>query len=246
MSSITRAYLDNVIEILTNIVTRQASALAAARDEVVSALQSDRLIYVVGSGHSHLIAAEAFFRAGGIAAVQPIFDPSLMLHVSASSSSVHERESGCAARVLADYPIEHGDVVFIVSNSGRNAFPVEVAAIANERGATTIAITSIQHTHGVSSRHASGKRLFEMTDIVIDNGAQYGDACLKIGSAAWAMGPTSTISGSFIINAVIAEAVEILSDQGVHVDVYQSSNGEGGEAAVDAIVERWKPRIKGL
>lgn len=102
------------------------------------------------------------------------------------------------------------------------------------------------HTNSVSSRHPSGKLLFEVADIVIDNGAQYGDVCLEVGPGKLAMGPTSTISGCFIINTVMAQAVDILAYQGIPVDVYQSSNGEGGEAAVDAIVEHWKPRIKGL
>ncbi len=246
MASISRTYLSHLTDILNGIVDKDRAALECARDHVATALKSDRLVYVAGSGHSHLIAAEAFFRAGGIAAVQPIFDPSLMLHVNASRSSLIERESGHAARVLAGYGIDHGDVVFIVSNSGRNAFPIEAAMIAKQRGAKTVAVTSIEHSKSVSSRHSSGKRLFEVTDIVIDNGAPYGDACLEIGPANVAMGPTSTISGSFIINAVIAEAVDSLARQGIAVDVYPSSNGEDAGAAVDAIVERWKPRIKGL
>jgi uncharacterized phosphosugar-binding protein len=246
MLDISRTYLDHVVEILQNVATDQKSGFIAVRIAVATALASDHLIYIAGSGHSHLVAAEAFFRAGGIAAVQPIFDPSLMLHVSASNSSLAEREPGIAARVLSRYDIGPGDIVFVVSNSGRNAFPIEVATIAKEKGATTIAITSMEHTRAVTSRHASGKRLFEIADIVLDNGALYGDACLEIGPDRLAMGPVSTISGAFIINAVIAEAVAILADQGTPVDVYQSSNGKGGEAAVDVIVDRWKTRIKGL
>lgn len=246
MASIVREYFDQVSDILERISNDQTESLDAAANAVADALKSGGLVYVAGSGHSHLIAAEAFFRAGGLAAVQPIFDPSLMLHVSASRSSLVERQTGSAARALSNYDIKSVDVVFIVSNSGRNAFPVEAATIVKEIGATTIAITSTRHTKAVSSRHPSGKRLFELADIVIDNGARYGDACLDIGPTGVAMGPTSTISGCFIINAVIAQAVDILASQSVPVDVYQSSNGEGGEEAVDAIVERWRPRIKGL
>lgn len=246
MPRISRTYLRQVTDILEEISTNQAQAIDAAANSVALALKADGLVYVVGSGHSHLIAAEAFFRAGGVAAVQPVFDPSLMLHVSASNSSLVERQSGSAARVLTSYDIKKTDVVFIVSNSGRNSFPIEAAAIAKDCGATTVAITSIKHTSVVSSRHPSGKRLFEIADIIIDNGARYGDACLEVGPEKLAMGPTSTISGCFIINAVMAQAVDILAHEGVAVDVYQSSNGEGGEDAVDVIVERWKPRIKGL
>lgn len=244
--NVMRKYLDQIVSVLSGITNDQSEALDAATSVVVEALKKNKLVYVVGSGHSHLIAAEAFFRAGGIAAVQPILDPSLMLHISASKSSLIEREPGSVARVLSNYDIKEGDVVFIVSNSGRNAFPIEAAAIVKQRGAATVAITSIKHTTAVSARHASGKRLFELVDIVLDNGAEYGDASVDVGPQNLPMGPTSTISGCFIINAVMAQAVDLLSHQGVQVDVYRSSNGENGEAAVDVIVERWKPRIRGL
>lgn len=246
MGEVARRYRDRVVEILDRIIFEQSAAFDAARDAVVSALAADRLIYATGSGHSHLIAAEAFFRAGGIAAVQPIFDPNLMLHVSASRSSLVEREIGRAEKIIAEYDVVPGDVIFIASNSGRNAYPIEMAVAARARGAITIALTSMQHTQRVSSRHPSGQRLFELADIVLDNGAAYGDACLYVGPESVAMGPTSTISGAFIINAIIAEAVDLLMDRDLAVDVYQSSNGQGAETAADAIVSRWQPRIKGL
>ncbi len=169
-----------------------------------------------------------------------------MLHISASQSSLAERELGRADTIIADYDVGPGDVVFIASNSGRNAYPIEMAMAAKARGATTIALTSMQHTQQVSSRHPSGKRLFELTDIVLDNGAAYGDASLQVGPNGLAMAPTSTISGAFIINAVIAEAVEVLANRGFPVDVYLSSNGQGGETAGEAIIQRWQTRIKGL
>jgi uncharacterized phosphosugar-binding protein len=246
MGEVARKYRDHVVQVLDRIVSEQATMLDAARDAVAAALSTDRLIYVTGSGHSHLIAAEAFFRAGGIAAVQPMFDPALMLHVSASQSSLAERETGRAEAVLAEYQVGSGDVVFIASNSGRNAYPVEMAMAARDRGATTIALTSMQHTAQVSSRHPSGQRLFELVDIVLDNGAPHGDASVDVGPDGLAMGPISTISGAFIVNAVIAEAVDLLAGRGCAIDVYRSSNGEGGETAVEAIVDRWRPRIRGL
>src|SRR6185437_11028930 len=224
----------------------QAVAFDAARDAVAVALAADRVVYVAGSGHSHLIAEEAFYRAGGIAAAQAILDPDLMLHVSASRSTELEREAGRAERVLADYRLMYGDVVFVASNSGRNAYPIEMALAAKARGATIIALTSLQHTRRVTSRHSSGKRLFEVSDIVLDNGAEYGDANLPVGRHGLCMGPTSTIIGVFIINAVLAEAVDHLSKHEVAVDVYQSANKEGAEAAADEIIRRWRPRIKGL
>ena len=246
MTQLRRLYRDRIVEILDSILTRQADAFDAARDAVAEALAADRLIHVAGSGHSHLIAEEAFFRAGGIAAAQAILDPDLMLHIDASRSSALEREPGHAEKVLAGYDIGPGDVVFVASNSGRNAYPIEVALGAKTRGATTIAITSLKHSTEVTSRHASGKRLFEVSDIVLDNGSDYGDASFPVGAAGLAMGPTSTITGVFLVNTVIAEAVEALAARDITVDVYQSANAQGTDAATEAMIQRWKPRLKGL
>lgn len=240
------AYRDQIVEILDRVVVGQSASFDAACDAVSAALASDHLIFVAGSGHSHLIAEEAFFRAGGIAAAQAILDPGLMLHQSASGSSQLEREAGYARKVLADYIITPGDVVFIASNSGRNAYPIEVALEAKACGATTVALTSLAHTTEITARHPAGKRLFEVCDIVLDNGAVYGDAGLPIGNGALRMGPTSTVVGVFIINAVIAEAVDGLARKGIGVDVYQSANAKVGEAAADAMVRRWQHRIRGL
>ena len=246
MGEIRQRYRDRVVDILDRTIASQTDAFDAAREAVATALAADRLVYVAGSGHSHLIAEEAFYRAGGIAAAQAILDPDLMLHVSASRSTEFERETGLAERVLADYDVGRGDVVFVASNSGRNAYPIEMALAAKVRGATTIALTSLQHTRRVTSRHPSGKRLFEVSDIVLDNGAEYGDASLPVGRRGPLMGPTSTIIGVFIINAVLAEAVGHLADHGVAVDVYQSANVQGADGTADDIIRRWKPRIKGL
>jgi uncharacterized phosphosugar-binding protein len=148
--------------------------------------------------------------------------------------------------VLSNYPIGPGDVVFVASNSGRNAYPIELALGAKTRGATTIALTSLAHATATSSRHASGKRLFEVTDIVIDNGGVYGDAGLPVGDGEVSMGPTSTIVGAFILNAIFAEAVDQLAIMGVKADVYQSANKQGADAHAEAIIDRWQGRIRGL
>ena len=246
MADIRRLYRDRVVDMLDRVIATQAQAFDAARDAVADTLAADRIVYAAGSGHSHLIAEEAFFRAGGIAAAQAILDPDLTLHIDASGSSRLERETGHAERVLGGYDVGPGDVVFIASNSGRNAYPIEMAMGAKARGATTIALTSLQHASNVTSRHPSGKRLFEVSDIVLDNGADYGDASVPVGRDGLFMAPTSTLMGVFIINTVIAEAVDTLAERGVTVDVYQSANAQGTQTATDDMIRRWKPRIKGL
>lgn len=239
-------YRDQVASLLDRVLTEQSPALDAARDAVAAALGSDHLVYVAGSGHSHLVAEEAFYRAGGIAAAQAILDPDLMLHLGAERSTLLEREEGRAERILADYPVGPGDVVIVASNSGRNAYPIEMAMACKARGATTIALTSLRHARAITSRHHTGKLLYQVTDLVLDNGGEYGDAGLSVGDHDTRMGPTSTIAGVFILNAVLAEAVDQLSRGGVEVDVYQSANMQGAEAAAEEMIRRWQSRIRGL
>ena len=246
MTALRKTYRDQIVGIFDRIIAEQQAALDAVRDAIVTALAADKVIYVAGSGHSHLIAEEVFYRAGGIGAASAILDPDLMLHIGAVRSTQLEREEGRAEKVLANYPVTAGDVVIIASNSGRNAYGVELALAAKERGAVTVALTSLKHAQSTSSRHRSGKRLFEITDHVLDNAGEYGDAGLPVGRGDLKMGPTSTIAGVFILNALIAEAVEALAARGIEVDVYQSANRQGGEDTSEAIVARWKSRIRHL
>jgi uncharacterized phosphosugar-binding protein len=246
MADLGRQYRDHIVDILDRVLAEQATALDAAIAAVAAALAADKLVYVAGSGHSHLIAEEVFYRAGGIAAAQAILDPDLMLHLGAERSTLLEREEGRAAKALLGYPIGRGDVVFVVSNSGRNAYPIEMALAARERGATAVALTSLRHASSSTSRHSSGKLLYQVADIVIDNGGEYGDAMLPISGREVRMVPSSTIAGVFILNTILAQAVEDLARRGVAVDVYQSANMQGAEADTKALIERWRQRIQGL
>jgi uncharacterized phosphosugar-binding protein len=246
MTGLRFAYRDRIVALFDDILETQSASLDAARDAVVAALAADRLIHVGGSGHSHLLAEEVFYRAGGIAAAQALLDPDLMLHKGAHRSTLIEREEGRAAKVLSNYTIRPGDVVFIASNSGRNAYPIELALLARELGATTIALTSLSHARQVSSRHKSGKLLFEVADLVIDNRGEYGDAALAIPARNVRMGPTSTLAGVFILNTILAEAVAALAAKGIEPDVYQSANVQGLEGDPEAMVRRWQPRVRGL
>jgi len=238
-------YCDSITAMLKQLVASQRDKLEVAQSWIADVLAQGGLVYVTGSGHSHMIAEEVFFRAGGAAPVQAILDPALMLHQGAQRSTVLERLEGYAQAVLQDYPIGAKDILLIASNSGRNAFPIEAALYAREKGAKTIAITSSDYAAHVTSRHKSGQMLHDVTDLAIDNHAPYGDACLTIPNSDKRMGSTSTISGAFIVNALMAEAVANLAGRGIDVDVYRSANAAGGGDA-EEMVKRWRGRIRGL
>lgn len=246
MQALRTRYRDHVVGIIDNIISAQSASLDAARDALAEALGNGHLLYVAGSGHSHMLAEEAFYRAGGIAQAQAILDPELMLHMGAERSTILEREEGRAERVISAYPVGPGDVVVVASNSGRNAYPIEMALAAKARGATTIALTSLRHAKQTTSRHHSGKLLYQVTDLVLDNGGEYGDAALEIVGRNVRMGPTSTLIGVFIINAILAEAVNLLALRGIEIDVYQSANMQGAEPDAEAMIAKWRPRIRGL
>lgn len=246
MTQLAHRYRDTIVGIFDAIIADADGSLARAVDAVARALAADRLIHVAGSGHSHMLAEEVFYRAGGIAAAQALLDPELMLHEGARASSAAERREGKAAEVLARYTITPGDVVFIASNSGRNAYPIELAVAAQTKGATTIAITSRDMARHVTARHPSGMLLCDLAEIVIDNHVPTGDATLAIAGLDQRMGPVSTLAGVFILNTVLAEAVARLAGQGIRTEIYQSANAPGDSQTTPDIAQRWQHRIAGL
>lgn len=245
MTDLRQVYRDQIVAIMDRLLVSETAAMDAARDAITAALRADRLVHVAGSGHSHLLALEVFYRAGGIASAQALLDEDLMLHRGAERSTRLEREPGRAAAVVARGGVKSGDVVVVASNSGRNAFPVELALAARAAGATVIALTSLRHSSEVTSRHASGKRLVELADIILDNGGVPGDAGLPLPGHPATMGPTSTIIGVWILNSLLAEAVAKLAAEGLIIDVWRSANAAEGDNGA-ALIAKWRERLHGL
>jgi uncharacterized phosphosugar-binding protein len=241
-----QAYRDLIVTTIDRVIADQAAALDAARDAIARALAGSGVLHVAGSGHSHMLAEEVFYRAGGLAAAQAILDEDLMLHRGAMRSTRLERDQGRAAAAMERYRIAPGDVVVVASNSGRNAYPVELAQIARDRGAVVIALTSLAHSRAVASRHSSGKRLFELADIILDNGGAPGDAALEVPGLQARMGPTSSVIGIWLLNTLVAEAAEAVAAQGGTVDVYFSANADRPGEGIEDIAARWSGRIAGL
>lgn len=229
-SSVAR-YLRQVQKTVATVVEENSAAgspVERAARLVADCVMGGGLIHVFGSGHSHMLAEEIFFRAGGLLDIDPVLESALMLHEGALKSTRMERLPGYAAIIADDREIRRGDVLIIVSNSGRNAVPVELAEIAKGRGVPVIAITSAEHSRRVSSRAPSGRRLFETADVVIDNHAPYGDACVSIERVAHPVGALSTITGAAILNAIMVGAVEMMARAGRPPVVLPSANLENG------------------
>ena len=236
-------YLQAIESICNRLKTEGRKTLEAAACAIADCLEQGGMIYCFGTGHSHMMAEEWFYRAGGMVRVYPIFDEDLMLHRSASGSTEAERREGYASALLQSYPCNAGDLMLIASNSGRNAVTVEMALEAKRRGMTIMVLTNMTHSSRAVSRHSSGKKLFEIADIVLDNYGVYGDACVALGDELM-VSPTSTAVGAIILNALEAQAMELLLQRGVTPEVFLSSNVEGGDESNEYYISKYRQKIK--
>jgi len=237
-------YFSRLLTILGRVLPEQKEAIETAARRIADCVANQGMVYTFGTGHGHLLALELFYRAGGLVRVCPVLDARLMLHVSASESTDWERKPGLAAALLSRYPARAGDVLLCVSNSGRNAAPVEMAEAAKALGMYTIALTSLAHSRSVSSRNALGKRLFEVCDLALDNGGVPGDAAVSFGDRM--VGPTSTAVGAAILQAIVCRVAEIGNERGVDLEFYASSNIDGGDAINARYIQAFRDSIPGL
>ena len=238
-------YYDQLTSMLKAAFENQRENMEAAARKIARCVREGGMVYTFGTGHGHLLALEIFYRAGGMVRVCPILDERLMLHISASESSQWERKEGLARELLNRYPISRRDVLIAISNSGRNAVPVELALLSRERGAAVIALTSLRHSRAVSPRNSFGKRLFEVADLVLDNQGVLGDACVE-GTGGRMVGPTSTAVGSAILQAIVCRAEEIGRETGTDMEFFASSNIDGGDQINEGYIEKYRALIPGL
>ncbi|RJP16630.1 MAG: sugar isomerase domain-containing protein [Candidatus Abyssobacteria bacterium SURF_5] len=213
-------YYDKILELLKKISDTQAGEITRAGATVGKTIKDGGLVHTFGSGHSAAIAYEAHGRAGGLAAVSAIIDP---------LRGLAEKVEGYGRALLTPVRLRPTDSMIIISNSGRNALPIEVAMVAKEHGLPLIVITSLAHSKSVSSRHSSGKRLFEIADIVLDNLGDPGDAAVALPQIDVPMGPTSTITGAFIMNEIMISAAQWLSENGIQPPIFKSANLDGSK-----------------
>lgn len=240
-----RAYLDTLEHLLEQLLATQQETLEKAAESLGKTLQADGLIYIFGCGHSHMMAEEGFYRAGGLGAVCPIFQSDLMLHEGAVKSSSLERKADLAAEVLARYPMTKKDSLIVFSNSGVNGLPVEIARLATECGVNTIAVSSSAYWQA-PSRHPLGLHLHQACRLSIDTGAPHGDASYPLQGMQGAMGPVSSIVGAYILNCLLARAAEWSAAQGVFPAVYFSGNIEGGREKNEETIQRYRNRIRAM
>lgn len=239
-------YLENLSRILDEIKENQLSSIEKAAEAFAVALENDNNIFLFGTGHSHMLAEELFYRAGGLVKIQPVFEEDLMLHISASKSTEFERLEGYAQKLFDDYSMKKNDVIIIISNSGRNGVCVDMAQLAKENGLVVIALTNLNHSKSMASRHPSGKKLYEFADIVLDNMGCVGDASVYFPEINRNAAPTSTSAGAAMLNAIVTGCIEKMLEDGYVPEVFSSSNVDGGDAVNEAFLRKYRGKIKSL
>lgn len=238
------AYLDNFNKIMQKVADTQSEKLREGAQKLADAALSGHNIFAFGCSHAGLLALELYYRTGGMALVNPVRAPGLCLDIDpATMTSQMERLPDYGRVIIDNQPLGEGDVIIIHSVSGRNTVTVDAAMRAREKGAFVIALTNMQTTTALKSRHPSGKNLYEVSDLVLDNCGCLGDGSLDVPGVMEKVGPTSTAVGAAMLNAMMAQAVELIAAAGGVVPVFVSANLEGGDEHNKNMLAKYKDHI---
>jgi uncharacterized phosphosugar-binding protein len=240
------AYLERVGAMIQQLRSEQLESINEAAELVAEVLRTDRLVHVFGTGHSHMLAEEGLYRAGGLAPVNAILEPGLMLHEGATASTEMERLPGYSRIVVKKHDFQPGDLLIVISNSGVNAVPVEMALLAKEAGMKVVAICSLAYSRAAKLKPGVPARLYEVADLTLDNLGEPGDAVVEVDGDGLKVGPTSTVVGAALLNAIFVEAASLLAADGAELPVYRSSNMPGAPEHNRRLVDRFRGRVKHL
>jgi len=243
--SYTDKYIAELKRLLDKVADTQGDNIRKVASLIVDTTLAGKKTYVFGSTHAGIIAQEAFYRTGGLVVINPILPPGLTCDVvPITNTSQLERVAEYGRIIVDGEGIGEGDLLIIHSVSGRNGVPVEMAIAAKEKGAVTVAMTNVEYSSASSSRHPSGKRLFEVCDIVLDDCGCFGDASIEVEGYKGKVSPSSTVTGAAIINSIVAEATAIFIERGVEAPVFMSANIDGGDEYNDRVMKRFGGQIK--
>jgi uncharacterized phosphosugar-binding protein len=196
------------------------------------------ILHTFGSGHSDIIGREIIGRAGGLVCISGIQDPT-----AGFIENLNGYGSKLAERYARFYGMKEGEVIIVISNSGKNASPIEVALEAKKRGLTVVAVTCMAMSQEVASQHASGKKLYEVADYVLDNNGVTGDAIVPLPGTDVKAGPTSTLTGAILLNLLQMEVIEYLAGQNLPLPLLRSQNLEGAMEKNQELAAKYNRRL---
>jgi uncharacterized phosphosugar-binding protein len=201
-------------------VEAQLPAIQQAADGFAQSILAGRMVHVFGSGHSRIMVEEMWPRYGSFPGFNPIVELSLTFHTQVVGANGQrqamflENVPGLAQRILRNFDLSNQDSALVISSSGCNVVPIEIAQGFRRRGIRTVAIVSRQHADSSKSNHPEGLKLQDVSDLTLDTGAPVGDAMVRIDGLATPVSPGSTVGGCLLINAIKAEIAQRLTRAG--------------------------------
>ncbi|MFJ9537010.1 SIS domain-containing protein [Streptomyces sp. NPDC101225] len=238
-------FFDAAIDLLRRVRDEEAQSITAAGTLLADTVTAGGRLFAFGAGHSSLAAQDVVYRAGGLALMNLLSVPGVVgVDVRpATLGSALERVDGLASVVLDCSPLRAGDALVIISLSGRNALPVEMAMKARELGVQVIGVTSVAYAARTRSRHASGTYLRDHCDVVLDSKIAIGDATLTLDTVPAPFAPASTVVTSAILQSVMATAAGALADRGIEPPLLRSGNVDGGHEWNARVMKEYGDRI---
>lgn len=243
ISNMFNHYFQKLKELIDTIDLAERENIQLAAKKIAQSIQKDGIVHVFGCGHSHMFGEELFYRAGGLVPINPILIEDVMLHKGAVRSSQFEQKNDFAVQFMGNVDIQPEDVIIVISTSGRNPVPIDVAEFAKKKGAFVIVITSVVYTKSVSSRHKDGIYLADTANIVIDNHITVGDTLMEHEALNVSFGSGSTVVGTAIVNGIMVEAIRIMAENNFHPPIFKSSNAEGADEHNHELIDKYKRRI---
>lgn len=244
-------YLASTIAVLKRIEREQQENIVEAGRLMADAIAQDQLIHVYGGGgHTTLVMGELFFRAGGLANINPIMETGLSVFNQALKYLELERCVNYGRSIVKYYRLQPGEVLILFHNIGINAATIDAAMEAKEQGAKIIAVSSslwqtkMPPDHFI--RHPSGKNLFDLADVCIDDYNEVGDCVVRVPGFETPIAPNSNLVDFYIAHRLEIEAVRQCVARGVEPPVWRSANAPGGDEFNAKYVEKYMPRVKSL
>lgn len=234
--SLTETYLQKCAAIIETVKAQENKIMTAA-NWFAETILSGRMVHTFGSGHSRIMVEEMWPRYGSFPGFNPIVELSLTNHNNVIGANGQrqamflENVSGLAERIIRNFGLNNKDCALIISSSGCNIVPVEMAEIFQQKGIKVVAVITEQHSNASTSKRSDGKKLADFADLVLDTGAPAGDSMISINGLETPVSPGSTVGGVLIINSIKAELAKLLTDAGQPPKVLTAACVVGTEKA---------------
>ena len=233
-----------IVDLINELDINEEDNLNKASELMFNAMKSGLFVHVFATGHSHMFSEELFYRACGLVQIDPILVPILMQHEGAVRSTSLERTRGLAKIIYDGLDLKPNEPFIIVSNSGINSVPIEMAKICKENKHPVIVLTSLKTSTNLKSRVEDGSHLYDYGDVVIDNHAPMGDGVIE--SKYGKLGSSSTILNSYIAQKLVLKIIDLYEANNLTPSIYMSANLPGGDKHNKELYEKYKGRIKSL